>query len=803
MATDWLKLAKDSFEASTSFIDDNYRKNWNADLRAFRSEHPEGSKYLSDAFKNRSKGFNPKTRTFIRKNEAAAASALFSNFDVINIDPVDSDDLLSVANSKIGKELMQYRLTKTIPWFKLSMASFQEAMTLGVVASYQYWEFQGEQKEVEIPDAMDEEGNPAKQTITVPLVDKPCIELRPLENLRFSPSADWLDPLNTTPYFIDMIPMYVDQVRAMGKKIDDKTGEPKWKLLKEEEIRIGLCDGTDSTRIQRNESKTDRYDEPQPISEFDTVWVHRNFVKTEGKTYVYYTLSTHYMLSQPVPVEEVYPHLERGKLPYTFGICVIEAHQPAPGGLARLAAPQQQEANEIRNERRDNVKLVLNKRWKVARGKQVDLDALLRNVPGGVVMMNDTNLDVQEINWPDVTQSSYVEEDRINMALDDLVGNFSGSTRQANTAMNDTLGGAKMGQQSESLMQEYVLRTWIETWCEPTLQQLLALEQYYESDPVVLALAGKKAQLWRKFGINQVSDELLRKQLTLTINVGMGATSPDGRLRKFLAATEMAIKVTAESPPGFNAPEAVKEIYSLAGMRDGARFFGGGQHPQMAKAMQMIQQLQTELKTRSQETQVKAQLESAKIQSDQQVNAAKIQVDAQRIQGDLRIRELELTIEQQRLEIEKAKLGIEQQSGTVDVELKVAEMQQKLTEAQDKLAIEKEKMQLERERMALEMQKHQSELQSADLDRAQKGQEIEAKRVEIDNKSAEVQAKLAPVKQTQQKNDMLEKLIQQQVDSANAMIESNKKLLEMMAKPKVLSVSRGQTGELQGKVTIQ
>ena len=39
------------------------------------------------------------------------------------------------------KEILQYRLTKTIPWFLTAVASYQEAQAVGVVVSYQCWEY--------------------------------------------------------------------------------------------------------------------------------------------------------------------------------------------------------------------------------------------------------------------------------------------------------------------------------------------------------------------------------------------------------------------------------------------------------------------------------------------------------------------------------------------------------------------------------------------------------------------------------------------------------------------------------------
>jgi hypothetical protein len=43
-----------------------------------------------------------------------------------------------------------------------------------------------------------------------------------------------------------------------------------------------------------------------------------------------------------------------------------------------------------------------------------------------------------------------------------------------------------------------------------------------------LGWPASKAQLMQKYGINQITDELLNQSLTARVNVGMGATDPQG-----------------------------------------------------------------------------------------------------------------------------------------------------------------------------------------------------------------------------------------------------------------------------------
>ena len=48
---DFLALAKEAYEASTTYADANLRPDWDYSIRAFRNEHAAGSKYLSDEYK--------------------------------------------------------------------------------------------------------------------------------------------------------------------------------------------------------------------------------------------------------------------------------------------------------------------------------------------------------------------------------------------------------------------------------------------------------------------------------------------------------------------------------------------------------------------------------------------------------------------------------------------------------------------------------------------------------------------------------------------------------------------------------
>lgn len=310
----------------------------------------------------------------------------------------------------------------------------------------------------------------------------------------------------------------------------------------------------------------------------------------------------------------MFPSHDQGERPYVIGVSVIEAHKAVPESVVGLGKELQKEANEIVNQRLDNVKLVLNKRWLVKRGQQVDTKSLNRNVAGGVTLANDVNQDVREINFPDVTGSSYAEQDRVNVDYDELVGNFSAGSVQTNRQLNETVGGLGLIASGANQMSEYLLRTFSETWVEPVLRQLVKLEQKYETDQVVLALAAEKADLYQRYGVTQITDQLLDQELTLTVNVGMGATDPNFKIQKFVMAVNTFRDIALNPPPNANIEEIAKEIFGHLGYKDGSRFFSQDVDPMVAQLQQQVQQLMgviEQMQNKQQEKLAQIQLENA------------------------------------------------------------------------------------------------------------------------------------------------------------------------------------------------
>ena len=669
----YIKVAQEAYQASTSYIDSNYRARWENAIRHFQSKHASGSKYNKATYQYRSKLFRPKSRSMSRNFEAGLAAAFFSNSDLMSIEPADQDNPIQSASADIVFQLMQHHLTNDIPWFPICIGAGQEAHRNGVIFSYQNWTYVERQNTYEAP-ALDEngqpvigaDGKPVVSTATEPVVLKDCpiVELLPPENIRFHPAAKWYDPIGTSPFLQILWPMFVRDVKArMKPRQGGKVPTQPWKPLTDGEIASASRLTNDSTRRARDDNREDADEKPiGSVKEFDVVWAIENFVNMDGQDVVYWTLGTEFLLSDPAPIEEVY---WTGERPVVMGVAAIETFVSVPEGPLGHVIPLQQEINEVVNQRLDNVKLVMNKRWLVRQGSNIDLRSLLANVPGSVTTVpGDFDQHVREIEFNDVTGSAYQEQDRLNVEFDELAGNFSQGSVMSNRKMNETVGGMNMLRTGSSEIRELTIRTFSETWVEKVFKQLVKLIQKYESDMALLALCGQKAKLFQKYGIDQVTDQLLNQNLTTTVNVGIGSTDPIGRLQKFLLAGKefmgmadaQAKIMAAGGAPILKLDEVGKEIFGRIGLKSGARFLvnSGDQRidpaqvQQMAAQMeqmgQVIQQLQAEVENQDKDRQVKLLTQQMAQEGEDRRKAAELQtrlasdkarLEAQQVQHDV------------------------------------------------------------------------------------------------------------------------------------------------------------------------
>jgi hypothetical protein len=622
-----LKLARDAWSTATDFTDANYRKDWELGLRYFDGRHDAGSKYYHDRYKHRSKGFRPKSRSWLRKLEAQATAAFFSNPQIASVEASNQDDPAGVATGKMIEALLQYRLEHSIPSFLTIIGGVQDAGKTGIVVSYNYWNYKTRTKTkvVEQPmidaatgmPAMDMMGQPMTMPIETQVeevvADKPCIELVPPEYIKFSPNAKWYDPINTSPYLGRIVPMYLSEVRERMDK-PDRSGR-QWRSHTDQQILAASKKEFDTTRQTRAGKQQDAVTTATEPSAYELVMAIEWIVERSEGDICYWTIGTDLLVSEPYALEDVYLH---GKRPLTMGFINLETHRVMPKSPLVMAGSLQRELNELTNDRRDNVRLVLQKQWFVRAGQQIDTSNLMYGIPGGVTHMRTPggpDPDIVPQEWGDVTPSSYNEQDRLNSDIDELLGNFSAASITSNRRLNETVGGLELLGEGANALSEYSIRTLSETWLLPTLRQLVLLEQYYETDERIMALCGaEKLAKAYKTSMGEMVERMIDEELIVRMRVGMNATDPNRKLLRFVLAMRNLKEMATQPVPGMNMVNVGAEVFSLLGYGDGMRFWNGTEVEQ--QVLQQAEQMATEVLEQA-ELAAKDVLEAAQKRLDQ------------------------------------------------------------------------------------------------------------------------------------------------------------------------------------------
>ncbi len=579
---------------------------------------------------------------------------MFSTLDLTSVTATNESDPLQIVSAEINQNLLQHRLVKTIPWFLTTIGAWQDTFNYGICISYQYWNFQTRNRLTDTGALDGETGGPSYKRDIEIIKDEPAIDLIPVENFRFSQAADWRDVVGTSPFLERLIPLTLEEVRERMDMEDPKTGKPKWRKYSDQQILSASTSQTEEEALRQQrmgKNRADPHERTGLPDDYQTIWCREYIMRDGGIDWVFYTIGHGLMLTDPVEIDEVYFH---GKRPFTVGFSVVEAHKCIPTSRNELIAPIQVTMNRMTNQRLDNVDLVLNKRYFMRRGQNIDTRALMRNTPGGGVYMDDPENDVKVVSTQDVTSSSYEEHNRLSNEVDELAGNFSPSSVQSNRQLNETVGGMQMLSLSSDDITEYAITTFINTWVEPTLRQIMQLEQAYETDQVVLGIAANKSKHYQRTNLQgDIPEQLLTQNLNLSVDAGAAATDPTQKADKLVRSLGHLLQLMPELRVRLNPDPIIKKVLAGAGERNGEQFFKPVEEVEhymqiaMAQAMEQIKaqrgKTPEELAFEQWKLQQTLMLEMMKEENQQEYNYSKLaserELTLERLYADLGIKE--------------------------------------------------------------------------------------------------------------------------------------------------------------------
>lgn len=682
----WIMRFKQAMKVSEDHYNTKLHTAWSRNYRAVQNRHFNGSKYDTFKYKNRSKLFKPKTRAAVRKNDATAAASLFSTEDVVSITPERASDKLQATTARFLHEDLNYRLDRANKWagpnwFLTSMGARHDTQVTGICVSKQYWEYEERivEKIVDVPaeyPAIDATGMPILDLMTgepmmdtvmekgvideVEIVrDRLMINVIPAEHARIDYTGDWRDPIQEGGFFIADYPVRLDDVEDMINQQADrnKMGGKAWRSdIDISKLKAARSERSGSTAAGVRRSRDDgqdRYEGAFRGKEDDTVWLHECFYRKGGEDWHYWVLGNDTLLSDPRPTRESYPE-QKGDRPYVRGLGALEPHKTHPMSPVESWQPIQMEINDTTNLSLDAMKMAISPITLVKRGSMMDRKQIQNRGPDALVELNNID-DLQFTRAPDPSANSLMFVDRMAVDLDELAGVFSGSSVQSNRNLNETVGGMQLLNSSANALTEFDLRVWVETWVEPCLAQCINCIREYESDEVVISVAGERAGLIENIvageqpsasldpkkqeaeaekqnpfqppiTVSQVLGNLDNAQVTVKVNVGIGAMDSGQRMQKFMMGFKGSMELgplLKEQGITLNGAAIAQEIWGLAGYKDADRFYlkdeQEDQGPPPEVQLEMLKQKgamagkQLDAKVKMQTEKMKADLEARQI----------------------------------------------------------------------------------------------------------------------------------------------------------------------------------------------
>jgi len=144
-----------------------------------------------------------------------------------------------------------------------------------------------------------------------------------------------------------------------------------------------------------------------------------------------------------------------GLVPFIMARYIPVQHELYGIGIPEIAESLQEELNTVRNQRMDNVNLIINRMFIANKYADIDFDNLV-SYPGNIILTNDVNA-IKDLDTRDITKSAYQEEEIIKRDIDNATGEWE-YARGATPPRRETATGIVRLQQASNVRFDTVVK---------------------------------------------------------------------------------------------------------------------------------------------------------------------------------------------------------------------------------------------------------------------------------------------------------------------------------------------------------
>jgi hypothetical protein len=562
-----------TFQSSAeNYMKENLHPQWKKNENVYRLIHENKALTTDVRYRHRSKLYIPKARNALTRKLAAFIGTYFSSPDVISLMPRRKNNQGLSAAAALLFAVTNYRLKHTLNFFLNCLFAWLDIMKYGRGCICVGWDYEEESETVEEATPMKDDLGVTEEVKVIKaekvrvLKDEPTMRHVPIWNLFVAPSANPIDPINSSPCLVEKMPVFVHDAMAKWKSgawkrpeaIDPEKPEEAQEVL--DKYRWKPSEFEQSINAEKIEEALKK-----PWRQIE-VW--KCFVNVSGRDVFFLTLKGEFMLTDPEGVEEKWPCKGR---PYVMGGVTPDSTLAYWASFLEVVEPLQREINAIRNQRRDNITLALNKKLLVRRTAGIDTNSLLFSRPGAPILGDDIgDMAVRELNYQDVTSSSYKEQQLNEAAFEETTGITPYNMGTQRPGMNQTATGTSILTEEANTINAMELRIINETFVIPVLEMVVQFEQEFENEETMRHVAEEQGidfdVVWTR--------EAIEAKYDIEVNAGIGSTSREIRLRNLGMMFDRAMAVNTQyAAPVMNLIQFVKDGMPLAGFDNPDKYF--------------------------------------------------------------------------------------------------------------------------------------------------------------------------------------------------------------------------------------
>lgn len=500
--------------------------------------------YVDNKITDRANLFIPYVYSIVETVTPRLIASIFASKPYIGILPVKAE---MVENAKAMENLIDYQLNQKVGIISVTTSWIKEALIFGTSILKTGWEYEEDEVITE---------EPLVQIMGIPIGTR---QVKRIEAVKDDPLVQhidlwdfYVDPagidIDSADYCIHKVYRDISYLKEMEKLGVYRNIEEVTKAVSEQAYATGMNTRLSAIGMQSIDKPTDKIELLEYWTDDRVVVVANRAVVIRNDENPYYHRKKPFVRL----VDNLVPH-------EFYGIGEIEPIEYL-----------QYELNSIRNQRMDNINLIINRMWKVLRGADID-PKQLRSRAGGIIEVDDME-DIQALEMENVSASSYQEDEIIRRDMDNATG-VNNYARGENTDRRETATTASI--LSQNANERFKLKvTLMEDMGMRRLGNFLVqLNQQFVDTEKAIRILGPDGMKYM-----EISPEQIRGQFDV---MALGSSvEPTVNKRQKLDGYINLYNLLKDSPY-INHPELIRDILETADIKDVDRILMGADEVMM------------------------------------------------------------------------------------------------------------------------------------------------------------------------------------------------------------------------------